>query len=405
MINGFDDVIIYMTLFFSLFTSIFFISTYLSVNGQKTENNKTTRYPKISIIIPAYNEGKNIIDTIKNVLGSDYPKKEVIVVDDESSDNTYQKAKNMSSDVVRVFTKKHSGKADSVNFGIKKATGEILMILDADTITSKDCLKNIVHYFDDPKVMAALPTIKIQKPKNLVEKCQAIEYVIMTFFRKIYYFIGSVNCTPAGAFIRRNFFSKYGGFDKNNLTEDFEMGLRIQSKNYKIVQSSTSQVYTIIPNNFKRLLRQRVRWSYGTLKNLFKYRNMINPKYGDLGVFVLPLTIFFMGLISFIFIYSLVRIIFDIVHRIYLYNLIGFDIISNLKIETIDFIKLITNEKTFLIILTFLIGFLIYELARKSIKEKFRIEYVFYLLIYAWVISLSQIIAIFYFIIRKEPPW
>jgi len=132
---------------------------------------------------------------------------------------------------------------------------------------------------------------------------------------------------------------------------------------------------------------------------------MINPKYGDLGVFVLPLSVFYIGLISFVFIYSLISVLFDTLHQIYLYNLVGFDVLSHFKIQSIDLIRIITDEKTFPIILTFLIGFLLYEIGRRSIKEKFRIEYVFYLLLYAWIISLSQFIAIFYLIIRKEPPW
>lgn len=400
-----DDIIIYSTLFFSLFTGIFFLSAYIGSNQKEAKKPKVKKYPKISIIMPAYNEGENIINSIKAALSVDYPKKEIIVVDDESTDDTLKKARKMSSKEVRVFTKKHSGKAGSVNFGIKKASGDIIMVLDADTYPDKNCLKEIVPYFENPKIMAALPVIKIHEPKNIIEKCQVVEYSIMAFLKRTFYFIGSMNCTPAGAFIRKSFLKKYGGFDEGNITEDFEMGLRIQSKNYQIAQSFESQVYTIVPRNLKKLLRQRVRWSYGTLKNISDYKFMISRLYGDLGLFIIPISVFSIGLISFIFVYFLLRLFQDILHKIYLNSLIGFDIWGKIRIEKINLLSLITDEKTFFIFFTMVAGILLYEMGRRSIKEKFRLSYIFYLLFYGWVMGLSQAIAVWYFIRGKKPQW
>jgi len=387
---------------------IFFLTSYIEKNDEQIKKRKVKKYPKISVIMPAYNESKNVVKSIKSVLKIDYPKNklEIIVVDDGSEDDTYEQAKGMQSKLVKVFTKKHSGKAATLNYGIKKSTGEIIMVLDADTFPDKKCLKNIVGYFEEPKIMAALPAIKIWKPKNLIEKCQAMEYVVTVMLKKTFFFMGSMNCTPAGAFIRKSFLKKYGGFDKNTLTEDFEMGMRIQSKNYQIAQSSESKVYTIVPNKIKKLIRQRVRWSYGGLKNIAKYRYMLDPKYGDLGLFFLPLTLFSISLVSFLFLYFIINFIFDLYHRIYLNSLINFDIIPLLGFDgRSTLISLVTDEKTFFILFTLLAAFVMYETARRSAKEKFRIEYVFYLLIYGWVQGLSQLIAFLYFIIGKKPDW
>jgi cellulose synthase/poly-beta-1,6-N-acetylglucosamine synthase-like glycosyltransferase len=240
----------------------------------------------------------------------------------------------------------------------------------------------------------------------MLEKFQAIEYTITAIIKKTFSFMGSMNCAPAGALIRKKFLEKHGLFETDTLTEDFEMGMRIQSKNYQVIQSLESKVYTIPPKRVKKLIRQRVRWSFGTLENIRKYKHMLNPRYGDLGVFFLPSTLFSIGLISFIFLYFLVRFILDIIHNIYLNSLIQFDILPLLKLDlALRLNNFLTDEKSLLIMFTILTALLLYEIARRNINEKFRLSYVFYLLIYGWTLGVSQIIALFYFIIGKKPGW
>jgi len=407
MTTIFDDVIIYTTLFFSLFSTLFFMLIFIE-NGKAAKKPKVKKYPKISIIIPAYNESKNIIKTIKSALNVDYSKNklEVIVVDDHSKDDTFIQAKKMQGKSVKVFTKNHGGKARAVNFGIKKSTGEIIMVLDADTFPDKKCLKNIVGYFENPEIMAALPAIKIWKPKNLIEKCQAMEYTTMALIKKVFFIMGSMNCAPAGAFIRKSFIKKYGDFATNTLTEDFEMGMRVQSKNFQIAQSLDSVVYTVVPDKIKKLVRQRVRWSYGSLENIAKYKYMLNPKYGDLGLFFLPITLFGIGFVSFLFIYFIVKSIYNLIQIIHLNSLINFDIFPLIDFDgKITLTNLITNERTFFILFTSLTALIIYEIGRRNTKEKFRIEYIGYFLIYSWIMSLSQIIALVHFLAGRKPKW
>jgi cellulose synthase/poly-beta-1,6-N-acetylglucosamine synthase-like glycosyltransferase len=396
-------------LFFSLFTGILFLLVFLeNENMVRKKTKRTKKYPKISVIIPAYNESDNIVNSIKSVLRVDYPKDkvEVIVVDDDSIDDTFSQAKKMERKNVKVFTKEHGGKAAAVNFGIKKATGDILMILDADTFPDKKCFKNIVRCFDDENVMAVLPLIKIWKPKNIIEKCQVIEYTIMGLIKRSFTFLGSMACTPAGAFIKKSFVEKYGGFSTDTLTEDFEMGLRIQSKGYQIVQSLDSKVYTVVPNKLKKLLKQRIRWSYGTLENIKKYNFLISSKYGNLGMLFIPLNLIGIFLVSFVFLYYSVLILRDAWKSITLYSLIRFDIPRKFDFDMkISMLKFLTDEKSLLIFLSLILSFLIYDLSRRSTKEKFRLEYVFYVLIYGWIMGLAQFLSLIYFFIGKRPKW
>ena len=182
--------------------------------------------------------------------------------------------------------------------------------------------------------------------------------------------------------------------------------LKIQSKGYQIVHSLESLVYTVPPKKSKDLIRQRIRWSYGNLENIAKYKHLLSPKYGDLGLFFIPMGLIGIGMSSFLFIYFTVKLIFDTVHKIYLNSLIGFDIIPLFSFDgKLNLISFLTSEKTLLIMFSLLTAIIIYETARRSIKEKFRLEYLFYLLIYGWVIGLAQLIAITHFIIGKKPSW
>lgn len=136
------------------------------------------RHPMISIIIPAYNEEKVIANTIESVLEIDYPKKEVIVVDDGSKDSTLQIAKRYERDNVKVLHKENGGKATALNYGIAFAKGEIIAVLDADTVAGRSSLKEVAKVFeDDSNIAAVAGNIKVRNKVNWLTWCQALEYV------------------------------------------------------------------------------------------------------------------------------------------------------------------------------------------------------------------------------------
>jgi cellulose synthase/poly-beta-1,6-N-acetylglucosamine synthase-like glycosyltransferase len=255
---------------------------------------KTKWRPKISVIVPAYNEEKNIRKCIESLLSANYPKDklEVIVVDDGSTDRTYEIAKSIKDKRVKVYTKPNSGKGASLNFGIERASGELIAVLDADSTIGHETILRMLHLFEDEDVAAVTAAVKVRKSSNLIKEFQRIEYLFIIFTRKLLSFIDAVPVTPGPFSIyRSNVLRKIGGFDENNLVEDHEIALRLQYYNYKIRSSIDADVYTEVPENTSALMKQRVRWQKGGILNVINYRKMINPAYGDFGVFVLPLTI------------------------------------------------------------------------------------------------------------------
>lgn len=285
--------IAFIGLFMAVLVTLIYLKNLAGISAQK--KMKSAWEPEVSVLIPAFNESKYIAKCIESVLALEYPgeKLEVIVLDDGSTDNTAEIARRYGKQGVRVISKENSGKADSLNKGIKIAKGELIATLDADSYVSPHSLGRMLAHFDSKGVAAVASAVKIREARNIVEEVQRIEYLYALFSRKIVNFINAVQVTP-GPFsvFRRDVLLKVGGFDTKSLVEDQEIALRLQKGGYRINSSMDTDVYTEIPHGFFELMKQRTRWQRGGFWNSVKYLDMVHPKYGDLGMIVLPFSLF-----------------------------------------------------------------------------------------------------------------
>ncbi|MFH1306428.1 MAG: glycosyltransferase family 2 protein [Candidatus Micrarchaeota archaeon] len=287
----------YFFAFVGLFVAVLFTLVYLRNMGNIHEKKReiTGWTPTVSIIIPAYNEEDYIKGCVNSVLSLDYPKEklEIIVVDDGSKDDTAKIAQKLAKEhkCIKLIRKKNSGKADSLNFAIQRAKGEMVACLDADSYVSPYSLRRILANFDSEKVAAVASAVKVRKARNILEDVQRVEYLFALFSRKIMNMLQSVTVTPGPFSIyRRKVLLEVGGFDTKSLVEDQEIALRIQKHGYLINSTTDSDIYTEIPRSFFELMKQRTRWQRGGFWNAVKYLGLINPKYGDLGIIVMPFT-------------------------------------------------------------------------------------------------------------------
>lgn len=283
--------VIYASIFFAFFALTFYILTFISAIKRKAPQLKDSELPFATVIIPAWNEEKSVKKTMDSILASDYPNFEVVFVDNNSKDNTYKIAKEYEKDSrVRVFKETKQGKACAVNLGIKKARGEIIYTMDADTRVDKQSMKKMARYFKDETVMSVTPAMLIDNPNTILRRMQHLEYLMGIFLRKVFAALNAIYIAP-GAFTvyRKKFFDKHGGYDEGNITEDLEMALRIQSKGYRTENCPTANIYTLGPAKLKELTKQRIRWYTGLITNFWKYRFMVSRKFGDLGLLVLPI--------------------------------------------------------------------------------------------------------------------
>lgn len=388
----------------SVYVSVYFLLIYLE-EKKRMENPKTGYQPKVSVLIPAYNEADIIEDTLENLKKLKYPEKEIVVIDDGSEDNTYSIAEEFereNSDI-KAYTKENGGKANALNFGLDKCEGELILALDADSQPEQGAIEKMASHFEDKKVMAVVPTLKALNPSNIWEEMQSIEYIITSFIRKMLSYISALNVTPGAPMYRKEFFENHRGFDEETITEDFEMGLRIQSEGYDIGHAIDAVVHTKVPDSFQGLKRQRLRWGYGNLVNMKKYSHMFNPAYGDLGLFYLPVSLISRIIPGLLIANIGYKILKSILESLYHQYLIGFDlsyITTNLQLSwTFNIAYLIYG-------MLIGVGIITYLIAKDKIKdENFSWYYPIYTAIYSWILAFFNIIVIIRFFLKKKPRW
>jgi cellulose synthase/poly-beta-1,6-N-acetylglucosamine synthase-like glycosyltransferase/peptidoglycan/xylan/chitin deacetylase (PgdA/CDA1 family)/spore germination protein YaaH len=249
--------------------------------------------PLVSVVVPAFNEEKVICRTIESLLQSDYPKLEIIIVDDGSTDDTYAVAMAAfaDTDLVSVYTKSNGGKAEALNFGWRKATGDIIIALDADTVFTSETVSALAHRFVDEQVGAIAGNAKVGNRVNIVTKWQALEYVTsQNFDRRAFSSLNCITVVPGavGAW-RRSVLDEIGGFSSGTLAEDQDLTIEVRKRHYRIGYEEAAVGYTEAPDSLKNLAKQRFRWSFGTLQCMWKHKGaLLNPKYGTLGFVAMP---------------------------------------------------------------------------------------------------------------------
>jgi cellulose synthase/poly-beta-1,6-N-acetylglucosamine synthase-like glycosyltransferase len=285
--------------FIAIYINMWFLLLILENKSKLFEKKLLKKLPTVSILIPAHNEEKNIGSTLDSVLSLDYPKGkcEVIVIDNGSTDRTSKIVKKFKS--VKLIKIPNPGKSLALNKGLKLAKGEIVGILDADTIVSKDGLKKTVGFFGDPKVGIVGNHIKVDSEKGAFGYIQNIEYLFSAITKKLISFMNSLYVAPGTLSLMRRDIAKEIGFSDDTVAEDMDIALSISKKGYKIVNSLDSFAFTKIPKNIKDLTKQRIRWYRGFIENLVKHSDVLsNKKFLNLSYFLITgLIAIFIGII------------------------------------------------------------------------------------------------------------
>lgn len=264
----------FMLLLFSM------LNLYQNVNKER-EVPPVELLPLVSILVPCYNEEKVLKASLESLIALTYPKYEILVIDDGSSDETYLIAKNMEFNdgyhSLKAFTKPNSGKAHALNFGIEKAQGELFLAVDADSKLSSDALELMVPYFDDPKIAAVAGSVYVTNTDNLWTKLQALEYVQgLNLVRngQAYFKLVNIIPGPIGMF-RKSMVKAIGQYTDDTYAEDCDLTLRLIEAGYKIDYEIDAISYTEAPESLLDLLKQRYRWTRGILQSILKHKRKL----------------------------------------------------------------------------------------------------------------------------------
>ena len=298
--------------------------------------------PPVSVIVPAYNEEGMVMISVQSVLDFDYPEFEVLIVDDGSTDRTFEVLeheldlepfgyyerrivecapvtgvyRSRTFEHVKVIRKENQGtKADASNCGLNYARYRYVLLLDGDTIYEPDALLNCMRLMasDPARVIGITGHISVaSQPETTVgarlEDRELIDRTLLSNFQHIEYLrsflntrlgwsrLGFMMCV-SGAFglWRRDVVEEVGGWSKDFSCEDIELTFRVHehmrrtNTPYKILSIPEMVARTEAPGRIKALVSQRTRWQRVILETFWHYRKMIlNPRYGFVGLVGIP---------------------------------------------------------------------------------------------------------------------
>ncbi len=303
--------------------------------------------PRISIIAPAFNESKSIIDNVRTLLSLYYNNFEVIIVNDGSTDDTFQKivqafelvkvnyyfdyripcerikgvykSDNPSYNRLTVIDKNNGGKADSLNAGINISRNSLIVTIDADSIIEADSILKLVKPFleeKDHKVIGTGGVIRIvnsceierghireiKLPEQILPRLQVLEYTRAFLLGRMAWshLDGLMLISGAMGMFDRETVIMAGGYSVKTVGEDMELVLRMRrfkaerDEKYEVTYIPDPLCWTEAPSDFKSMRKQRTRWTRGLIESLWTHKKLfMNPSYGRLGVLGYPYWLLF----------------------------------------------------------------------------------------------------------------
>ncbi len=335
----------------------FVSKTFFSDYGQMRDSQMT--WP-ISVLVPARNEEKTILDTVKSLMLVSYSEYEIIVINDGSTDRTLPRLieelglrrvdrvfkRSIPTEALRgvytslthpmlvVLDKEAGGKADALNAGINISRYPLFCSIDADSMIEENALLRVVKPFmessDDTVAAGGIVRIangcqvrdgrvtRIELPDRPLPIFQAVEYLRAFLTGRVGWSALQSLLIISGAFgiYKKKNVIEIGGYNRDSETEDMELIVRLhrhlrrRKEKYRVVFVPDPVCWTEVPTKLRTLLRQRTRWHRGLVRTLWHNRGMTcNPRYGAVGMFAIPYFILFEMLGPFVEILGYVAVV------------------------------------------------------------------------------------------------
>jgi peptidoglycan-N-acetylglucosamine deacetylase len=292
----------------------------LSIIRQRTPPLKAGYHPKVTVVIPAHNEENVIVKCVRSVLANDYANFDVLIVDDGSTDGTFDRlfATFCNTPRVRLLAQFNRGKWAALNTAIAAVKSEVIICIDADTEVRPDAIRHLVQQFNNPRVGAVAGKIAVGNRKGLLTRLQALEYVTsQNFDRRAYDLLNGMLVVPGalGAW-RVDAIRKAGLYSRDTMTEDADLTIAVTRAGYRVTYEERAVAYTEAPGSIRQLLTQRLRWSLGMLQCAWKHKGAIKER-RVIGLLAIP------DLVIFGYLFPLLAPIADIFVVILLYNVLA----------------------------------------------------------------------------------
>lgn len=335
--------------------SFFYTRSYIRRSGVSDDNVilSSPLAPSVSLIVPMYNEGETIIDSVRSLLSLRYNNYNVIVVNDGSKDNSLKRvieyfnlipveyslkhqvptqkihmvyqSRNKAFKKLVVVDKNNGGKADALNAGLNISTSKLVATLDADSILAPNALLKMVKPYlqSKTKVIATGAVVriansctiedgnlvKVHLPTSFLARFQALEYLRVFLLSRLAWSKLNGLLIVSGAFglFDREIAVKAGGYYTKTVGEDMELIVRMRrymhhiNQPYKVCYIPDPLCWTEAPSTLGILSKQRNRWARGSTETLLRHKGVfLNPKYQLMGLLSYPYWLLFEFLAPFI---------------------------------------------------------------------------------------------------------
>jgi cellulose synthase/poly-beta-1,6-N-acetylglucosamine synthase-like glycosyltransferase/peptidoglycan/xylan/chitin deacetylase (PgdA/CDA1 family)/spore germination protein YaaH len=246
---------------------------------------------RVDVLVAAYNEATVITRTVNSLLACRGVDQKIIVVDDGSTDGTGDVVEQAFAHEPRVVLarKPNGGKASALNVALALSDAPVVVGVDADTQLDPDALMRLVRWFADDKIGAVAGNVKVGNRTKLVTRWQSLEYITsQNVDRRAMSRLNAITVVPGaiGAY-RASALREVGGYRSDTLAEDMDLTWRLRRAGWTLVNESQAYAFTEAPETLGALMKQRFRWSFGTLQCLWKHRGALF-RYGWFGKLALP---------------------------------------------------------------------------------------------------------------------
>lgn len=279
------QILLYLSYSLLIYQIVFiFYILYCYAKYKVIESVSDEELPTCTVIVPAYNEGKLVLDTLRSLVANDYPKEklQIFAIDDGSKDDTWQwmlEAKKELGDRIDIYQQpKNMGKRHALYHGFKTGKGDVFVTVDSDSIVKKDTLRNLVSPFVTNENCGAVGgNVRVlNKKQGIIPQMLNVTFVFsFEFIRSAQSVTGSVLCTPGALaayrrtavlncvedWINQKFMGK-----ASDIGEDRALTNMILKQGMHVLFQKNSFVYTNSPENYKQLNKMFIRWERSNVR-------------------------------------------------------------------------------------------------------------------------------------------
>lgn len=274
--------------FYGILVTTYILSRFVLAYFHYSPKYDESYMPTVSFVVPAKNEEDNIVETIRRFGVANYPaeKMEVIAIDDGSTDRTYEQMLIAKAELEEkgiparvIHWEVNRGKRHGMAEGIKQARNDIVIFVDSDSFIEPDCVKHLVKYFSNPEVGAVSGHTDVyNRDTNLLTKMQALRYYIaFKVYKAAESIFATVTCCPGCCsayrreylmefveeWLHQRFFGGECTFGDDRSLTNFTI------RKYEAVYSPRAVAFTVVPDTFRKYLKQQQRWKKSWIRETF----------------------------------------------------------------------------------------------------------------------------------------